>query len=305
MLEVCLLGTSGMMPLPGRFLSSCLTRYNGFGLLIDCGEGTQVALRKRAFSCHDIDMILITHTHGDHVSGLPGLLLSMGNADRTEPVLIVGPKGTESVVRSLCVIAPELPFEIRFQELTKPFETIPCREYTIEAFRVSHNIVCYGYSIVVRRQGRFQSEKASANNVPMSMWNRLQKGQIIEENGITYTPDMILGPERKGLKFTYCTDSRPTPSIVEAAKDADLFVCEGMYGEPGSEKKARDHRHMTFYEAAKMAKEAGVREMWLTHYSPSLVHPEQYADNVREIFRNTVISRDGQFVDLMFEDNEE
>jgi len=304
MLEVCLLGTSGMMPLPGRFLTSCLTRYNGFGLLIDCGEGTQVALRKRGFSCHDIDMILITHTHGDHVSGLPGLLLSMGNADRTEPVTIIGPRGTETVVRSLCIIAQDLPFEVRFVELTQPFETIPCREYTIEAFRVSHNIVCYGYSIVVRRQGKFQPDKAAENNVPMSMWNRLQKGQTIEEDGVTYTPDMILGPERRGLKFTYCTDSRPVPSITEAATGADLFICEGMYGEPGSEKKAKEHRHMTFAEAATIAKEACVRQMWLTHYSPSLVHPEQFADCARAIFPNTVISRDGQFVDLMFEENE-
>ena len=305
MLEVCLLGTSGMMPLPGRFLTSCLTRYNGFGLLIDCGEGTQVALRKRGFSCHDIDMILITHAHGDHVSGLPGLLLSMGNADRTEPVTLVGPKGITAVVNALCIIAPELPFELRIIELSKPFESIPCEEYAIEAFKVNHNIICYGYSIVVRRQGRFQPEKAAANNVPMSMWNRLQKGQTIEEDGVTYTPDMILGPERKGLKLTYCTDSRPTGAIVDSAAGADLFICEGMYGEPGSEKKAKDHRHMTFYEAARMAKEAGVREMWLTHYSPSLVHPEQYADNVREIFPNTVISRDGQYVDLMFEETEE
>ena len=305
MLEVCLLGTSGMMPLPGRFLTSCLTRYNGFGLLIDCGEGTQVALRKRGFSCHDIDMILITHAHGDHVSGLPGLLLSMGNADRTEPVTLVGPKGITAVVNALCIIAPELPFELRIIELSKPFESIPCEEYAIEAFKVNHNIICYGYSIVVRRQGRFQPEKAAANNVPMSMWNRLQKGQTIEEDGVTYTPDMILGPERKGLKLTYCTDSRPTGAIVDSAAGADLFICEGMYGEPGSEKKAKDHRHMTFYEAARMAKEAGVREMWLTHYSPSLVHPEQYADNVREIFPNTVISRDGQYVDLMFEEAEE
>lgn len=304
MLEVCLLGTSGMMPLPGRFLTSCLTRYNGFGLLIDCGEGTQVALRKRGFSCHDIDMILITHAHGDHVSGLPGLLLSMGNAERTEPVTLIGPKGIAAVVKALCIIAPELPFELNIVELSQPTETIPCREYTIEAFKVNHNIICYGYSIVVRRQGRFLPEKAAANNVPMTLWNRLQKGQTVTENDVTFTPDMILGPERKGLKLTYCTDSRPAASIAEAAGGADLFICEGMYGEPGMEKKAKEHRHMTFYEAANMAKEAGVREMWLTHYSPSLVHPEQYADKVREIFPNTVISRDGQFVDLMFEETE-
>ena len=304
MLEVCLLGTSGMMPLPGRFLTSCLTRYNGFGLLIDCGEGTQVALRKRGFSCHDIDMILITHTHGDHVSGLPGLLLSMGNADRTEPVTIIGPRGTETVVRSLCIIAQDLPFEVRFVELTQPFETIPCREYTIEAFRVSHNIVCYGYSIVVRRQGKFQPDKAAENNVPMSMWNRLQKGQTIEEDGVTYTPDMILGPERRGLKFTYCTDSRPVPSITEAATGADLFICEGMYGEPDSEAKAREHKHMTFAEAAKIAAKSHPqpKEMWLTHYSPSLIRPEDFMDQVRGIFPNSFAAKDLRNTVIKFEE---
>ena len=131
MWEVCLLGTSGMMPLPGRFLTSAMTRYNGSGLLIDCGEGTQVALRKRGFSCHDIDTILITHTHGDHVSGLPGLLLSMGNAERTEPVRIIGPKGTESVVRSLCVIAPDLPFEVNFTELSEAREEFSLGEISV------------------------------------------------------------------------------------------------------------------------------------------------------------------------------
>ena len=302
MFEICLLGTSGMMPLPGRFLTSALTRYNGSGLLIDCGEGTQVALRRRGYSCHDIDTILVTHVHGDHVSGLPGLLLSMGNAERTEPVTIIGPKGTEAVVRALCVIAPDLPFELVFRELTEPKESIACRDYTIEAFRVAHNIVCYGYSLVIRRQGKFLPEKAEVNRVPMACWSKLQKGATVELDGVTYTPDMILGPERKGLKLTYCTDSRPTPSIVEAETGSDLFICEGMYAEPGSEKKAKAHRHMTFAEAAEMAKEAGTRELWLTHYSPSLVHPEQYADDVRSIFRNTVVSRDGQYADLKFEE---
>lgn len=302
MFEICLLGTSGMMPLPGRFLTSCMTRYNGAGLLIDCGEGTQVALRKRGFSCHDIDTILITHTHGDHVSGIPGLLLSMGNAERTEPVTIIGPKGTAAVVSALCIIAPDLPFEIRFIELTKAAESVELPQYTVEAFRVNHGVVCYGYSIVIRRQGRFIPEKAAANAVPMSCWNRLQKGQTIEENGVTYTPDMILGPERRGLKLTYCTDSRPAASITAGAADADLFICEGMYGEPGTEQKAKEHRHMTFIEAATIAKDANVREMWLTHYSPSLVHPEQFVERAREIFPNTVASRDGQFVDLCFDE---
>lgn len=300
MLEVCLLGTSGMMPLPGRFLTACMTRYNGSSLLVDCGEGTQVAIRKKGFSCHDIDIICITHVHGDHISGLPGLLLSMGNAERTEPVTIIGPKGVAAVVEALCVIAPELPFEIRIRELTESRETIEGNGYTIEAFKVNHNVICYGYSQLIRRPGKFMPEKAAENKVPMNCWNKLQKGICMEKDGVVYTPEMILGPERRGLKMTYCTDSRPTASIVESAKEADLFICEGMYGEPGMEGKAKDHRHMTFAEAARMAKEANVKEMWLTHYSPSLVHPEEYRDAVKAIFHNTKVSKDGMYVDLQF-----
>lgn len=304
MLEVCLLGTGGMMPLPGRFLTACMTRFNGSSLLIDCGEGTQVAIRKKGWSCHDIDVICITHFHGDHISGLPGLLLSMGNAERTEPVTIIGPRGLEKVVDSLRVIAPELPFSLEFHELTEAQESISLHGYTIDAFRVHHNVVCYGYSQRIGRAGRFLPEKAKENEVPMRCWNRLQKGETVEYEGRVYTPDMILGPERRGLKLTYCTDSRPTASIAEHATDADLFICEGMYGEPGMEAKAREHRHMTFAEAAKIAKQARPGEMWLTHYSPSLVRPEEYVEHVRSIFPAVRTCRDGYTKTLMFQEEE-
>ena len=116
------------------------------------------------------------------------------------------------------------------------------------------------------------------------------------------TPDMVLGSPRKGLKVTYCTDSRPTDSIVEHAVGADLFVCEGMYGEPDKLEKAREYKHMTMYEAARMAQQAGVKEMWLTHYSPSFVKPEEYMHEVKKIFPASVAAKDGRSVDLMFED---
>ncbi len=302
MLEVCLLGTGGMMPLPGRFLTSCLTRYNGSSLLIDCGEGTQVAIRKKGFSCHDIDVICFTHYHGDHISGLPGLLLSIGNAERTEPVTLIGPKGLETVVNMLRVIAPELPFELRFVELSEPKESIEICGYRLEAFKARHNVTCYGYSQIISRAGKFDPEKAARNNVPMCCWSRLQKGAVVEYEGKTYTNDMILGPERKGLKLTYCTDSRPTQLITESASGADLFICEGMYGEKGSEAKAKEHSHMNYTEAAKIAKNAEVRELWLTHYSPSLVRPEEFTDNAREIFPNAHTCKDGRSVILHFEE---
>lgn len=305
MLDVCLLGTSGMMPLPKRWLTALMTRLNGSSLLIDCGEGTQIAIREKGWSFHDIDTICFTHYHGDHISGLPGLLLSMGNADRTEPVTLIGPKGLERVVSALRVIAPELPFELKFKEITEPYQCIQINGYEIEAFRVKHTVTCYGYTLHVRRGGKFILEQAKQRNIPQKLWGRLQKGEtILTEDGITYTPDMVLGPPRKGIKVTYCTDTRPLPIIAEQAKGADLFVCEGMYGEPEKQKKAKENKHMTFYEAAELAKEAQPEQMWLTHYSPSLTYPEQYKEQVRKIFPQTIIARDKRSVTLEFDKDE-
>ena len=214
MLDVCLLGTSGMMPLPRRALTALMTRFNGSSLLIDCGEGTQVSIREKGFSMHAIDTICLTHIHGDHVSGLPGLLLSMGNAERTERLTIIGPKGMKKVVESLLVVAPGLPFEIEYIELTESFHRFEICGYILEAFRVKHTVPCYGYSQIIQRAGRFDSEKAKANDVPMKVWSSLQKGKTVDWEGKTYTPDMVLGPARKGLKVTYCTDTRAVLTIV-------------------------------------------------------------------------------------------
>ena len=304
MLDICLLGTGGMMPLPNRWLTSLMMRYNGTSILIDCGEGTQIAIKEKGWTFKPIDVICITHYHADHISGLPGLLLTMGNAERTSPLTIIGPRGLERVVNSLRVIAPELPFEIQFVEVTENHEVIEMDGFSIEAFRVNHAVTCYGYSMIIKRAGRFDMEKAKAFNVPMKLWSRLQKGESIEEDGVIYSPEMVLGKERKGIKLTYCTDSRPAESIELAAKDADLFICEGMYGEKDKIAKAKEYKHMTFTEAAEIARKAEVKEMWLTHYSPSLVRPEEYLNDAREIFRNTKTAKDGWSKTLMFEDEE-
>lgn len=304
MLDVCLLGTSGMMPLPGRWLTALMTRYNGSNLLIDCGEGTQITIKEKGWSFHSIDIICFTHYHGDHISGLPGLLLSMGNADRTEPVTLIGPKGLERVVNCLRVIAPELPYELKFIELTLAEETIELNGYVIKAFQVHHNVTCYGYSLIIKRGGRFFPERAVQNNVPQKYWNRLQKGDTIEEGGSLYTPDMVLGSPRKGIKLTYCTDSRPVKSIVDNAMESDLFICEGMYGEKEKDSKAKEYKHMTFYEAAKLASEAKVKEMWLTHYSPSLIRPEDFIGEAKRIFPNTKPGRDRKSIALEFDKEE-
>ena len=302
MLDLCLLGSGGMMPLPRRWLTALMTRYNGSSLLIDCGEGTQVAVKERGWSFKPIDVICFTHYHGDHISGLPGLLLTMGNADRTEPLTLVGPKGLERVVNALRVIAPELPFPIIYQEIQGAEQTFELNGYRLKAFRVNHNVLCYGYTIEIDRAGKFDVERARANEIPQKYWSRLQNGETVESEMGILTPDMVLGPQRKGIKLTYTTDTRPTDSIRENAKDSDLFICEGMYGEKEKAAKAVEYKHMTFYEAAELAKEANVGEMWLTHYSPSLTKPEHYMNDVKKIFPRAKAGKDGMSVDLMFED---
>jgi len=302
MLDVCLLGTSGMLPLPGRWLTSLMTRYNGSSLLIDCGEGTQIAVRQKGWSFNPIDVICFTHYHADHISGLPGLLLTIGNSDRIEPLTLIGPKGLARVVSALRIIAPELPYEINFIELSRQEEHLSINGYEIDAFKVAHTVPCYGYSINIPRMGKFDVEKARAMGVPQNIWNKLQHGSTVERDGKLYTPDMVMGEQRKGLKVTYCTDSRPVKAIADGARGADLFICEGMYGEPGKEDKARENKHMTFEEAAKLAEEAGVKEMWLTHFSPSLVKPEEYVDKINKIYPNVVAGYDGKSVKLMFDD---
>ena len=304
MLDICLLGSGGMMPLPYRWLTALMVRYNGSSLLIDCGEGTQIAIKEKGWSFKPIDVICFTHYHGDHISGLPGLLLTMGNAERTEPLTLIGPKGLERVVNALRVIAPELPFPIIYKEINGNEETFELADgYRLKAFRVNHGILCYGYTLELDRAGKFQLQKAMEQEIPKQYWSRLQKGETITDEQAVYTPDMVLGPPRKGIKLTYCTDTRPVPAIVENASGSDLFICEGMYGEKDKDAKAREHKHMTFYEAAKLARDAQVGEMWLTHYSPSLTRPEEYMD-VRKIFPAAKAGKDRKSVELDFEKDE-
>ncbi|MBR2531409.1 MAG: ribonuclease Z [Lachnospiraceae bacterium] len=307
MLDVCLLGTGGMTPMPYRWLTALMLRSEGSNILIDCGEGTQIALKEIGWSPKSIDIMCFTHYHADHISGLPGMLLNMANADRTEPVIMIGPKGLFNIVRSLRCIAPELPFELRFIELDQNTEQYKLGPYEIQCFRVKHNIPCYGYSVIVPRKGRFDPEAAKAQNIPLQFWNRLQKGEIVpdKETGRTYRPEMVMGPDRRGIKVTYTTDTRPCDNIIRAASDADLFICEGMYGDPDCQDKARAYKHTTMQESAHMAAEAEIppREMWYTHYSPSMTNPRQYIEEMQKIFPNVRCGKDGMIAELNFDED--
>jgi ribonuclease Z len=218
MIDVALLGTGGTMPLPDRFLSSALVRCGGHLTLIDCGEGTQVSLRKLAWGLKDIGTILLTHFHADHVAGIPGLLLTIGNSGRTreEPVEIVGPKGVRRIVESLRAIAPSLPFPIRYVEWTgRGGESTIAGPLTVTSQLAEHDLTCLAYRLSLSRLPEFQLEKAKSLNLPVQYWKKLQKGETVEYEGKSFTPEMVLGPPRAGLSFGFLTDSRPTADLIE------------------------------------------------------------------------------------------
>jgi ribonuclease Z len=286
-LDIALVGTGGMMPLPNRWLSSVLLRYGRHLVLFDCGEGTQISLRMLGWGLKDIDLVIVSHLHGDHIAGLPGLLLTQGNSGRTEPLEIVGPPGLKHVVDSLRVVAPHLPFEVRVRELRAGdcFEVEGLVGTCVEA---QHQVPCLAYRLEVRRGPRFLPERARALSIPIDDWKRLQRGQSV--NGIH--PNEVLGPPRPGIAVGLVTDTRPTAEIAQLVSNVDLLVCEAMYGSDDDQPRAVERGHMTFREAATLARDANANMLLLTHFSPSVVEPDAYAPNAHEVFPKTVVGRD-------------
>ena len=270
-------------------------------LLIDCGEGTQVTMRELGWGFVNLDFILFTHFHADHISGLPGLLLSLSNYGRTKKLTIAGPKGLEKVVNSLRIIAPELMYPIEFIELTFDNE-LPIHfnlgDFCVSALPLNHGIPCIGYSISIPRAGKFDANRAKEHGIPVVLWSRLQKGENIEG----FTPDMVLGQERKGLKVSYITDTRPVNTIPDFIKRSDLFICEGIYGDDDMKQKAQRYYHMIFSDAAKLASAGDVNELWLTHYSQAFSDPENHIGSIMDIFENSKAGHDRKTKTLVFED---
>ncbi|NLJ58559.1 MAG: ribonuclease Z [Tissierellia bacterium] len=293
MINVTLVGTGGMVPLPNRYLASCLIEYKGKSILIDCGEGTQVSLHKGKLSMNKIDTILITHCHADHITGLPGLLLTIGNSGRTAPVNIIAPRGSTHILNSLLVVCGFLPFQVNIWELhdtkSQEFQQIGLK---ITSIPLKHHINCLGYSFELNLRPRFKPEKAKKLNIPVKYWKNLHNGEEVVIDNRTIKPEMVLGSPRKPIKISYVTDTRPVKAIDKIVKDSDLFICEGMYGDNALLDGAVEKMHMIFSEAATMALNANAKELWLTHFSPSMPFPDKYINFATEIFENTVVGKD-------------
>lgn len=310
MVDIALLGCGGGMPIPERYLSSLLINYNGRKILLDCGEGTQVSMKILGWGFKSIDIICITHGHADHILGLPGILLTIGNSGRTEPITIIGPVGITDIVRGLMVVAPYLPYEINILENPQePLEvqtSINCtnalkkefHDLLISTLELEHSTNCLGYSFYFRRKQKFDVKSATLNEIPKMFWNRLQKNETIIHHEKTYLPSMVLGKERRGIKLCFTTDTRPIPEIATFIKGSDLFICEGTYGNEDDIEKAIKNKHMTFREAAQLALDGQVQELLLTHFSPSMHNPCEYKDRAERTFKNSIIGFD-RFVKIM------
>ena len=304
MIDLVLLGCGGNMPMPNRSLSSLFINYKGRKILIDCGEGTQISMRMKNCGFKAIDLICITHLHGDHIYGLMGLLSTMGNSSRVEDLTIVGPKGISKIINAMKVLIEYLPFKIIIIE--NPIGTFSLNNNILKDIEIStteldHSTECLGYSFYFKRSPKFNLEKAINNNVPKILWQKLQSGKDIIFNDMIYSPDMVLGDDRKGIKISFITDTRPILSIPEFIKNSDLFICESMYGDDLDISKAVKNKHMTFREAANLARLGNVKNLVLTHFSPSLGEPNLYKKNATDVFENTIIGEDRLSFSLNFE----
>jgi ribonuclease Z len=270
-----------------------LLRCEGRQILVDCGEGTQVAIREYGYGLKSIDGIAITHFHGDHFFGLPGLLQSLEHAGRTEPVWVAGPEGLAEMMERILGMTGDLSFPV----VLRSEESFISASLLIETFPLIHRIPAQGYKFSLERAGEFFPEKAREYGVPVDKWSLLQAGETVGD----VTPQMVMGSKRKGVSVVYATDTRPSETIVEAARGADLLIMDGTY--PNEEKIAHavKYGHMHFLEAATLATEAGVKEAWLTHFSHSIENPQEQLKAAQAIFSNIHSAYDGKKATLRFE----
>ena len=297
MLTATLLGCGGTRPLPDRALASLALTVAGRSLLIDCGEGTQTAARRWGVSLYKVDAILLTHYHGDHIFGLPGLWQTIAALGRTEPVLMAGPPGLTALVQAFLAVAGPLPFALHLAEDAPHAGPLPVLGGTVTAFPLEHRAPCCGYAFTLPRAGRFDPDRARALGIPVRLWRELQAGRAAEG----FSPDQVLGPARRGLRVVYATDTGPCDALSEAAREADLLCMDSTYPTADFTDKARLYGHSTCPEVGRLAAEAGVRRLWLTHYSAAVTDTGPGLAAARQFFAGAEAGFDGKTLTLPFD----
>ncbi|MDR2792372.1 MAG: ribonuclease Z [Treponema sp.] len=296
-MEAFILGCGGMAPLPHRHLTSVLLRREGELFLFDGGEGTQVSLRALNLRWKKISVLFVSHTHADHVTGIPGLLMLSSQVDRAEPLYIIGPPRIgEYIETNRRVLDMYINYDIIVKEITAPGVVWQGEGFRVRAFPLRHTKPCFGYAFEEDpRPGAFHPEKAAALGVPRGpLWSKLQEGEPVQaEDGSVVKPQDVLGSERSGRKFSFVTDTLAFPAIADEVAGSDLFVCEGMFGKP-LRATAHEKKHMTAEEAAALAVKARVKRLALIHYSPRYSDYELKAlvKEAQAVFPDTVLSRD-------------
>ncbi len=306
-MEAFILGCGGMMPLPYRHLTSVLLRREGDLFLFDCGEGTQVSLRRLNLKWKKIDAIFISHTHADHVTGLPGILMLNAQVDRTEPLYIYGPpKIKEYVETSRRVLDMYINYPIVVKEIEAPCVVHSGKDFYIRAFPLDHTKICVGYTLEeLDRPGEFNPEKARELGVPVGpLWAQLQQGfEVKAADGSIVKPEQVLGQKRSGRKFSFVTDTLYKISIANEVRGSDLLVCEGMF-ENELIDQAKEKKHMTASQAATIARDAEVRRMCMIHYSPRYTDREldKLLQEAKEVWPKAELSRDRMNIEIPYVD---
>ncbi len=237
MIDITLIGTASLFPLPNRALSSAYLSCTGHSILFDCGEGTQTAARKAGVSLMKTDIVALTHYHGDHIFGVPGLLQTMHSMSRTEPLYMTGPTGLNDALEPILKLAGAMSYEVKLFEI--PREGLRLCELIkgwafdakLSIFTTTHRVPSQGYCFTLGRAGKFNPQKAQELNVPIKQWGILQRGQNVQVDDKIIFPAQVLGEPRKGLKFIFTGDTAQCDSIIEAAENADLMICDATYGE--------------------------------------------------------------------------
>ena len=294
MLKITLLGTGGTQPLPDRALAAAAVTVGGRSVLLDCGEGTQVGLRRYGVSVYRLSAVLLTHYHGDHILGLPGLLQTLGSLNRTEGLTIYGPKGIDAVAKAVTALAGPQPYPVRWQEADAPFTV---EKLNVTPFPLDHRVPCCGYVLELPRAGRFDPARARAAGIPVAYWQTLQKGEPVGG----FVPEQVLGAPRRGLKVVYATDTRPCAALEQAAQNADLLCMDATYADDADLPKAKLYGHATCRETGALAAAARVRRLWLTHYSAAVSDPAPGLAAAQTQFPAALAGYDGMAEELEFD----